>query len=142
MKDVYVMLDSTRKVSQNIQHLIIGNFAKEAGLSISFYGAEFMALESFHFQLLSYARNSDYKAFLLYSIYQLYDPLDGFIFSIIHDILLNNKSIYFSAEKISLETINEFNKLMPSLIVAHSTIKNKSILKRFSNLQLILSKNF
>ena len=54
MNESYVFLDSTRNTPQIIQHQVIKAFAINKNLNISFYGAEFIGLESRHNQLVSY----------------------------------------------------------------------------------------
>ena len=130
MRDTYVFLDSTRSVPQNLQHLIIKSFATEANLNITFYGAEFMALEDMHFQLLSYATKIEYSSFLLYSIYQLYDPISGFDFSILKTILENKKAIHFAAQKLSITSTSNLQLKYPELFVAHTMFLNRNILGR------------
>ena len=131
MTDTYVLLDSKRSVPQNLQHLIIKSFATEANLSITFYGAEFMAIEDYHFQLLSYASKSEYSSFLLYSIYQLYDPISGFDISIISSILEQKKSIHFAAQSLSIISPSDLQAKSSELVVAHAMILNQKVLTSF-----------
>jgi len=127
MTDTYVLLDSKRSVPQNLQHQIIKSFATEANLNITFYGAEFMAIEDFHFQLLSYACKSEYSSFLLYSIYQLYNPISGFDLTILKTILKEKKTIHFAAQSLSITSLSELQAKYSELFVVHAMLLNRVI---------------
>lgn len=128
MTDTYVLLDSKRTVPQNLQHQIIRSYAIEANLNIIFYGAEFMALEDLHFQLLSYARKSEYSSFLLYSIYQLYNPISGFDLTILKTILKEKKTLHFAAQALSITSLSELQAKYSELLVAHTMLFNRNTL--------------
>ncbi len=126
VEEAYVLLDSTRRTPQIIQHQIIRNFAKETDLKISFYGAEFRGFESTHMQLKQYIEENNINNFLLYSIYQFYEKFNGFDIEFLEYILSKKKNIFFAAEKISIKNEKNFRSLKHELKIAHINLKNKN----------------
>jgi len=125
IKEAYVMLDSTRSVSQSIQHQIIRTYADKNELDICFYGAEFKGIEKKHFQLKNYIFNYPTDNFIFYSIYQFYDAEIGFDINLIKNILLNKKAIHFAAENIQILTFKDLEKIRIELLASHINIYNR-----------------
>ena len=126
-KEAYVMLDSTRSVAQNIQHIIIRNYAQKNNLNINFYGAEFKGIEHKHFQLKDNLLNYTGDAFIFYSIYQFYDKVKGFDIGLINKVLTNEKTLHFASENIKIISKNDLENIKISLIVSHINILNREI---------------
>lgn len=128
MTDTYVLLDSTRSAPQHLQHKVIKSYADVTGLNITFYGAEFMALEHLHLQFISYIDNPDYSSFLLYSVYQLYDPVSGFDLPILKALLQNGNTVHFALQAFSILSLADLQSKSSELLIAHVTLLNRHAL--------------
>ena len=105
MIQAYSFLDSTRETPQIIQHQVIQLFCQKHGISISFYGAEFLGLESRHNQFKAYICGIKNKHFVFYSIEQFYNAKSGFNLALMNLALSQGISLYFAAENKSLSTL-------------------------------------
>lgn len=112
MNESYVFLDSTRNTPQIIQHQVIKAFAINNDLNISFYGAEFIGLESRHNQLLSYIEASLSKHYIFYSVEQFFNESIGYDFSFIKPAVLNEIKFYFAVENRKILSLSDMQILI------------------------------
>ena len=117
--EAFVFLDSTRSVPQVVQHKIISDYAQKEMLDISFYGAELLGLEHKHSQLKSYIASKRSKNYLLFSIYQVYNPSKGFDLLVIKSCVDSGSSIYFAMESIKIQSMKDVNNIAIDLQFAH-----------------------
>ena len=112
MNESYVFLDSTRNTPQIIQHQVIKALAINKNLNISFYGAEFIGLESRHNQLVSYIDASLSRHYIFYSVDQFLDERNGYDFSLIKSAVLNDVKFYFAVENRSILSLIDLQMLI------------------------------
>ena len=111
MNQAYILLDSTRRTPQIIQHQIIQSFAKKSNLNISFYGAEFLGLEMRHTQLSSYIENTKITNFIFYSLDQFYKEGIGFDVSIVEKAFERDRYFHFAVENRSILCYEDLKNL-------------------------------
>ena len=122
---VFVFLDSSRLVSQSIQHSVIREFANQNSLKIDFYGAEMFGYESRHMLLKDYLESDRSKSYLFFSIKQFQKKDKKYDLKLLNEFSEKEIKLFFANEKISLSKKSEFKNLYVKLLISEICEINK-----------------
>ena len=136
MKNFFSFPDtrSVDKIPQGIQHLIIGDMARQCGGQVTFYSMEnTLTLDSHQILISKIHSKPNIDGFIFLTTEQIFKNMNRGT-KIMNLLLQNNWEAHFSIEKISLKSKDDLEELFPLLRVKNFTDqrdKNKIYLSKF-----------
>jgi len=109
MISTFAFLDSSCKIPQHLQMIVLNNYAAKNAIRISFYGNEPIGFEYRHDLFLEYLNTSKDESYLFFTINQL-TLKDNLIDKKLILYALNKSIIlYFASEQFKISTISDLN---------------------------------
>ena len=121
---IFVFLDSSRSVSQSIQHTIIREFAKQNKLEIDFYGAEMFGFEYTHMLLRDYLVANRSSGYMFFSINQFLNKDKKYDLKLLNSFNKKGIKLFFANEKISLFNKSDYENIYKKLLISEICISN------------------